>query len=430
MQSLLNELLIFKKNDDSRVLFEAADVVDAADESLRHRAANRFVKFVLEMTERHGFRGNLWKSCVAYYIAFNENAFSLREERKRPEADFPSREKDFFSKHDCTVLRKLFGFDFGEVSGKAGAELIAEIMDYQLRQHDVQENLTEELKARLENAADDEAFYEEICRFYNENGVGTFGMHKAFTAAEKDGRLQLIPVRKLGNERLEDLIGYEVQKQMLTANTEAFLQRKPANNVLLYGDGGTGKSTSIRALLNQYGEDGLRIIQVYRHQMQWLPDIISKIRDRNYRFLIYMDDLSFEDFETEYKYLKAVIEGGLEPRPENVLIYATSNRRHFIKETWNDRRDEEHTGEIFRSDSLEEKRSLADRFGMQIYYGKPTKEEYHRIIDALASREGIQCSTEELHAEATKWEIRHGGVSGRSARQFIDYIKGMENETR
>ena len=194
-----------------------------------------------------------------------ENAFSLREERKRPEADFPSREKDFFSKHDCTVLRKLFGFDFGEVSGKAGAELIAEIMDYQLRQHDVQENLTEELKARLENAADDEAFYEEICRFYNENGVGTFGMHKAFTAAEKDGRLQLIPVQKLGNEKLEDLIGYEVQKQMLTANTEAFLQGKPANNVLLYGDGGTGKSTSIRALLNQYGEDGLRIIQVYRH---------------------------------------------------------------------------------------------------------------------------------------------------------------------
>ena len=164
--------------------------------------------------------------------------------------------------------------------------------------------------------------------------------------------------------------------------------------------------------------------------MQWLPEIITKIRDRSYRFLIYMDDLSFEDFETEYKYLKAVIEGGLEPRPENVLIYATSNRRHFIKETWNDRKDEEHTGEIFRSDSLEEKRSLADRFGMQIYYGKPTKEEYHRIIDILASREGIRRSREELHAEATKWEIRHGGVSGRSARQFIDYIKGMENETK
>lgn len=164
--------------------------------------------------------------------------------------------------------------------------------------------------------------------------------------------------------------------------------------------------------------------------MQYLPEVISEIKNRNYRFLIYMDDLSFEDFETEYKYLKAVIEGGLEPRPENVLVYATSNRRHFIKETWNDRRDEEHNGEIFRSDSLEEKRSLADRFGLQIYYGKPTKEEYHRIVEALAAREGLRCSKEALHAEATKWEIRHGGVSGRSARQFIDYMKGMENETR
>ena len=429
MQSLLNELLIFKKNDDSRVLFEVAEVVSAADESLRRQAANSFVRTVLEMTERHGFRGNLWKSCVAHYIAFNENAFSVSEERKRPEAA-SSGEKDFFFKHDCDILRKLFCFDFRELNREAGAEMIEKIMDYYPKKTAQEENLTEALKARLEDAADDEAFYEEICSFYNENGVGTFGMHKAFTAAEKGDRMQLNPVQKLGNERLEDLIGYEVQKQMLTANTEAFLQGKPANNVLLYGDGGTGKSTSIRALLNQYGKDGLRIIQVYRHQMQWLPEIIEKIKDRNYRFLIYMDDLSFEDFETEYKYLKAVIEGGLAPRPENILIYATSNRRHFIKETWNDRKDEEHTGEIFRSDSLEEKRSLADRFGMQIYYGKPTKEEYHRIIDALASREGIQRSREELHAEATKWEIRHGGVSGRSARQFIDYIKGMENETR
>ena len=168
------------------------------------------------------------------------------------------------------------------------------------------------------------------------------------------------------------------------------------------------------------------MIQVYRHQMQYLADIISKIKNRNYRFIIYMDDLSFEDFETEYKYLKAVIEGGLEPRPENVLIYATSNRRHFIKETWNDRNDVEHTGEIFRSDSIEEKRSLADRFGIQIYYGKPSKEEYHHIIDILAENEGVKISKEKLHAEATKWEIRHGGVSGRSAKQFVDHIKGME----
>ena len=143
-----------------------------------------------------------------------------------------------------------------------------------------------------------------------------------------------------------------------------------------------------------------------------------------------MDDLSFEDFETEYKYLKAVIEGGLEPRPENVLIYATSNRRHLIKETWKDRDDIEHVGDIHRSDSIEEKVSLAARFGVQIYYGKPTNEEFHQIVETLAKREGVKLSTEELHAEANKWQIRHGGVSGRSARQLIDYIKGTEEDTK
>ena len=143
-----------------------------------------------------------------------------------------------------------------------------------------------------------------------------------------------------------------------------------------------------------------------------------------------MDDLSFEDFETEYKYLKAVIEGGLEARPENVLIYATSNRRHLIKETWNDRNDVEQDQDMHRSDSMAEKLSLSERFGVQIYYGKPSKDEFHKIVETLALRENIKTDLEELRKEATKWEIRHGGVSGRSARQFIDYIKGTEENTR
>ena len=155
-----------------------------------------------------------------------------------------------------------------------------------------------------------------------------------------------------------------------------------------------------------------------------LSRIISAIRTRNYRFIIYMDDLSFEDFETEYKYLKAVIEGGLESKAENILIYATSNRRHLIKETWDDRNDMEHTGELHRGDSMEEKLSLADRFGVQIYYGKPSKDEFYRIIDELSESEGVAMDKEQLHKEANAWQIRHGDVSGRCARQFVDYIKG------
>lgn len=426
MHNLIEELLIFKGCENNNALCEAAEIFEKTEEAEVRRAVNRFIRTVLSMAAQYGFRGNLWKSCVAHYIAFNENIFSLQAERRQEKADNAS--WDVFAKRECGILRKIFCCDFKEAAKMPGGELISEIMNYESRAElSTEGRLIENLKERLESAKDDAEFFETIRSFYRECGVGVLGMNKAFLVKEDKGQPILQPMREISGVVLDDLVGYEIQKEMLTANTEAFLYGKPANNVLLYGDSGTGKSTSIRALLNRYSGEGLRIIQVYRHQMQYLSDIISEIKNRNYKFIIYMDDLSFEDFETEYKYLKAVIEGGIEPKPENVLIYATSNRRHFIKETWNDRSDVEHNGEIFKSDSMEEKRSLADRFGMQIYYGKPSKEEYHHIIDILASREQIRLGSEALHAEATKWEIRHGGVSGRSARQFIDYIKGMEN---
>ena len=226
----------------------------------------------------------------------------------------------------------------------------------------------------------------------------------------------------MDNVLLTDLIGYDIQKQKLLDNTIAFIEGRPANNVLLFGDRGTGKSTSVKAIANQFWPDGLRMIQVYRHQMKKLSQVISKIRTRNYRFIIYMDDLSFEDFETEYKYLKAVIEGGLESKPENILIYASSNRRHLVRETWKDRSDMETVEEIHRGDSMEEKLSLADRFGIQIYFGRPSNDEYLNIVDELAKRDGIVMDPEELHKKESAWQIRQGGVSGRCARQFVDSL--------
>ncbi|MDO4353196.1 MAG: ATP-binding protein, partial [Clostridia bacterium] len=267
-------------------------------------------------------------------------------------------------------------------------------------------------------------FFTVVSDFYREYGAGIFGVNRAFRISDREDILEFEPVKSMDDVVLEDLVGYEVQKQRLLENTKAFVDGKPANNVLLYGDRGTGKSTSIKAVANRFWPDGLRVIQVYRHQMKMLSRIISAIRTRNYRFIIYMDDLSFEDFETEYKYLKAVIEGGLESKAENILIYATSNRRHLIKETWDDRNDMEHTGELHRGDSMEEKLSLADRFGVQIYYGKPSKDEFYRIIDELSETEGVAMDKEQLHKEANAWQIRHGDVSGRCARQFVDYIKG------
>ena len=170
---------------------------------------------------------------------------------------------------------------------------------------------------------------------------------------------------------------------------------------------------------------GLRMIEIYKHQFDDLSTVISLIKNRNYKFIIYMDDLSFEEFEIEYKYLKAVIEGGLEIKPDNVLIYATSNRRHLIRETWNDRSDMETTDDIHRSDTMEEKLSLVDRFGITINFSSPSNKEYLEIVKQLAYRQGIDnLSEEELFAEARKWELYHGGLSGRTAQQFINYLAG------
>ena len=192
----------------------------------------------------------------------------------------------------------------------------------------------------------------------------------------------------------------------------------------MFGDAGTGKSSSIKAILNQYYDQGLRMIEVYKHQFQDLNDVIAQIKNRNYKFIIYMDDLSFEEFEIEYKYLKAVIEGGLETKPDNVLIYATSNRRHLIRETWSDRSDMSQD-ELHRSDTMQEKLSLAARFGVTIGYYRPKQQEYFEIVKQLAKKyPQITLSEEELCLKANQWELSHGGISGRTATQFIANLAG------
>lgn len=220
------------------------------------------------------------------------------------------------------------------------------------------------------------------------------------------------------------MIGYESAKKKLTDNTEAFVNGKQANNCLLFGDAGTGKSTSVKAVINQYYSQGLRMIEIYKHQFQDLNSVIAQVKNRNYKFIIYMDDLSFEEFETEYKYLKAVIEGGLEKKPDNVLIYATSNRRHLVREKFSDKADRD--DELHTSDTVQEKLSLVARFGVTIYFGKPDKKEFQDIVKNLAKRHQIQMGEEELLAEANKWELSHGGLSGRTAQQFINYLLGKQ----
>ena len=285
-----------------------------------------------------------------------------------------------------------------------------------------------ELSIRLEQAQTAEGFKEAVTEFYGDFGVGKLGLHKAFRVRHTEEGAEIVPITNIAHVNLDDLVGYEIPKQKLVENTEAFVQGREANNCLLFGDAGTGKSSSIKAIINQYYDQGLRMIEIYKHQFIDLQDVISQIKNRNYKFIIYMDDLSFEEFEIEYKYLKAVIEGGLEKKPKNVLIYATSNRRHLIRENFSDK--EEVREDMHTSDTVQEKLSLVYRFGVSIYFGAPTKKEFQEIVRVLAKKHGIKMPKEELLAEANKWELSHGGLSGRTAQQFIDYLLGTKENNR
>ena len=327
---------------------------------------------------------------------------------------------------------KLFHFDFSKIEMELGIDCFSTITDYHSlpkKEQMYNQNVSEKVRYisdHVSAAKSVDEVFDIMTGFYKQYGVGMFGLNKAFRIRHEDGRdMEFIAINNTDKVMLSDLVGYELQKQKLIDNTEAFVQGRKANNALLFGDSGTGKSTSIKAIINEYYDQGLRMIEIYKHQFKDLSAVISHVKNRNYKFIIYMDDLSFEEFEIEYKYLKAVIEGGLETKPDNVLIYATSNRRHLIKETWNDRDDVVQDNGMHRSDTMQEKLSLVNRFGVTISYSKPSKKEYNTIVTELAKRyPEIHMTEEELVAEANKWELSHGGVSGRTAQQFINYLAG------
>ena len=331
-----------------------------------------------------------------------------------------------------SAIKNLFEYDFSEIEKSLGIDCFTTITNYKSlpkKEQMYNQNVSEKVRDisdRVSEAESVDEIFAIMTAFYKQYGVGMFGLNKAFRIQDRtDSKLVFLPITNTDKVMLDDLIGYEIQKKKLVDNTEAFVLGKKANNCLLFGDSGTGKSTSIKAIINQYYEQGLRMIEIYKHQFKDLSAVISHVKNRNYKFIIYMDDLSFEEFEIEYKYLKAVIEGGLETKPDNVLIYATSNRRHLIKETWNDRDDVETDNGMHRSDTMQEKLSLVNRFGVTISYSRPSRNEFNDIVLGLAKKHPeIGLTEQELLAEANKWELSHGGVSGRTAQQFMNYLLG------
>ncbi|HBA96873.1 MAG TPA: AAA family ATPase [Lachnospiraceae bacterium] len=432
MYRLISKLVIYRNAGEDSILFRLADICQkfVSGEYIKENIITDIyveINRLLDVATSYGFDKNLWHNYLAFILAMSENPFTLVSEKVGANEGTVNE----FARGDFLIFKKLFDYDFSKMESVLGINCFSIILDYkavvksgQISNKSVGEKV-QELSADIESATDERQMYNIVTGFYKKYGVGKFGLNKAFRVShDKSADKILIPITSTGNMTLDDIIGYEAQKQKLVENTEAFLNGRCANNVLLFGDAGTGKSTSIKAVLNMYYSRGLRMIEVYKHEFKDLSRIISEIKNRNYCFIIYMDDLSFEEFEIEYKYLKAVIEGGLETKPENVLIYATSNRRHLIRETWSDRSDMS-KDELHRSDTMQEKLSLAARFGVSIGFYKPSQQEYFDIVKGLAAKHpGIKLSDEELCMEANRWELSHGGISGRTAQQFINHLAG------
>ena len=418
LYSIIDKTILYRPSYDS-LLFR---LVRALDDST---PIEHVLRDLLELAVAQGWQGDLWHCCLARELAMCENPFSLIYERRRAQRD----SLFGFARADMTAYQALFSLDSPQPAfqavrnfryiGKAPTAAGRQIM---------------ELGQKLAAAANPDDMLRVLCLHYEKAGLGVLGLGQVFRVDDRAGAPVLYPVENRKEVKLTDLVGYEAQKKLLLDNTLAFLRGQHANNVLLYGDAGTGKSTSIQAIANEHAADGLRLIELYKHQFSLIPEILNQIKNRNYRFILLLDDLSFEENEVEYKHLKAVMEGGAEAAPENVLIYATSNRRHLIKETWKDRSDMEHDGDIHRSDTMEEKLSLAGRFGLQIYYPNPSFEEYQTIVRSLAERCGelAGVAAEELRSLASTWQVRHGSRSGRSAQQFINDLlcRHGENDSK
>lgn len=431
----IDECILYRGFQNGDILDKMTALMSAYEnrgENLQDRKDEFYecVNGLVEMAGLYGFSGNLWHNYLTFLLVNHENAFSKACEIR---GEVPGSINEL-AMQDFSIFKALYEFDlqvFDRVFDTHCCHVLVDFTNTDTNSKVFNKRIRDricDMSKTLAEAGDTPEFMADMVQFYKDFGVGKLGLHKAFRVNhDENDQVVIEPITRIAHVNLEDLVGYEIPKQKLIENTDAFVKGKKANNCLLFGDAGTGKSSSIKGILNCYYDQGLRIIEVYKHQFQDLNEVIAQIKNRNYKFIIYMDDLSFEEFEIEYKYLKAVIEGGLEKKPDNILIYATSNRRHLVRERAGDKLEIMDDDDLHSSDTVQEKLSLVYRFGVRIYFGAPDKKEFQNIVKVLAKRYGVTMPEEELLLEANKWELSHGGLTGRTAQQFIDHVLGTRD---
>lgn len=362
---------------------------------------------LLETSDDAGIEGTYWQNYICRLIAESENRFSLLSEKGLIDENIRA-----LALRETEVLKKLYQLEWERV-GKIFLDSDTAVCAMKITGKSRPGTNRNLLKDALEYS-DHQSTVEGLQAYYKKYGCGIFESYQAFVW--DDG---LVGVRNYDKITFEQLVGYDRQKEALIENTEFFIKNYKANNVLLSGDRGTGKSSCVKALLNRFASDKLKLISLNKNNVDHLYRIIEMTADRGCKFIIFIDDLSFDETELGYKHFKSVIDGGVEAQPSNILIYVTSNRRNIIKETWWDRGD---NGEVHGNDGMQERLSLADRFGLVITYTSPDKKEYLEIVRGLALQEGLSVREEVLTEEAIRWDARQTGRSGRSARQFVNHI--------
>lgn len=358
-----------------------------------------------------------WQDYLINQILTADNPFS-QQAQSIPFHQLPSSLVEA-AKQDLKTLQTLYQCNGEKVSHwlRTIAQLSENSIIWQTQKLEtIEEVPLRSQLATLENWADG---LESLANYYHQFGTGLFATAYAF-------RWQRGNLVKIGHPdpiHLTQLMGYEAQRNTLLKNTEILLAGYSALNVLLYGSRGSGKSSLIKALLYEYGDRGLRLIEVAKSDLKDLPLVLEQLRGVPQKFIIFVDDLSFEEDDDAFKALKVVLEGNLTARPENVVVYATSNRRHLIREYFEDRPSPKDQDEIHVWDTVQEKLSFSDRFGLTLTFEPADQNTYLKIVGHLATQAGINLNAEDLQFRALQWATRHNGRSGRTARQFIDFLK-------
>ena len=369
-----------------------------------------------------------WQAHLTARLLDDPNPWSMQAERAGAAAVASGLRRQAMC--DLRALRLLFAFDAETIwrlacqavaaSAPALAEAWVPWTDLASpRAEDSGNAARAALRRRLATMADWAPLAGDLAEHWARHGTGIMARYRMLRWEGRAGEMRGIahpdPIQ------LAELVGYEREQALLTANVERFLAGLPAHDALLYGPPGTGKSSTVKAIANAYAERGLRLVEVRKDDLADLPAIAALVRGRAPRFLLFVDDLSFEEHETQYKALKALLEGTAEARPANLLIYATTNRRNLVRESFADRGAP--GDDVHGRDTMQEKISLAARFGLRVTFAAPDQERYLAIATSLARGRGLPLAEEEVRARALLWERQHPGRSGRTARQFVDDLE-------